>query len=65
MGITLLKAAEILDLNAKKAGEKMPPDCLDAVILGKEALERLDYHRKAGHFFAQQLLPSEISGPQK
>jgi hypothetical protein len=65
MGITLLKAAEILGLNVKEAGPKMPADCKEAVTLGAEALQRLDYHRKAGHIFAQQLLPSEIAGPEK
>jgi hypothetical protein len=65
MGITLLKAAEILELNVKEAGGKMHPDCKEAVTMGADALRRLDYHRKAGHLFAQQLLPSEIGGADK
>lgn len=65
MGLTLLKAAEILDLNLKEANKNMPPDVKEALTLGREALLRIDYHRKAGHFFAQQLLPSEIGGSLK
>lgn len=62
MELTLKKAAEILDLNAREAGGKMPPDTKKAVIYGKEALERIDYGRKSGSLFAQKLLPSEIKG---
>jgi len=59
---TLLKAAEILQLNVKEAGAKMPEDVRDALIYGKEALERIDYGRKNGSLWAQKLLPSEIQG---
>ena len=62
MGLTLLKAAEILDLNAKEAGPKMPPDVKESVILGKESLERLDQGRKAGMAWARRLLPCELKG---
>jgi hypothetical protein len=64
MEITLLKAAEILDFNVREAGSKMTPDVKDAVIKGKEALERLDGMRKKGMAAAIKLLPSEISGPR-
>lgn len=60
MVMTLLKAAEILDLNVKEADKKMPPDVKEAISLGAQSLRRIDYHRKRGHFFAQQLLPTEI-----
>jgi len=65
MGMTLLKAAEILELNIKEAGSKIPPDVKEAVIYGKEAIERIDYGRKSGSLWAQKLLPSEISGVRR
>jgi len=64
VGQTLLKAAEILDLNLKEAGAKMSPDVKEAVLKGNEALVRLDYGRRTGSLFAQKLLPSEMSGPR-
>jgi len=62
MGLTLLKAAEILELNAKEAGPKMPPDVKESLFYGVDALRHMDYHRKAGHIFAQNLLPIEQRG---
>lgn len=44
--ITLKKAIEILELNIKEAGSKMPPDCRDALQLGIEALYRCQEFRK-------------------
>lgn len=41
----LSKAREILKLNVKKAGPKMPPDTLEALKLGIEALKRLQTMR--------------------
>lgn len=65
MHVTLLKAAELLDLIFKESSKDMDPDRKEAIAYGAQALRRIDYHRKAGHFFAQQLLPSEISGPRE
>lgn len=53
------KAIEILDLNVKEVGPKMPPDTLDALKLGIEALERIDGLRSAGHYIAMPLLKGE------
>ncbi|GAH57130.1 unnamed protein product [marine sediment metagenome] len=50
----LEKSRQILNLNLKENGNKMPPDCRDAIQLGIEAEERLLDQRTA-------LLPSEIT----
>ncbi|MBA7692207.1 hypothetical protein ES703_100770 [subsurface metagenome] len=36
----LEKANQIIILNIKEAGKKMPPDVKDALTLGSEAIER-------------------------
>lgn len=59
---TLLKSAEILDINVKEGGSKMPPDCKEAVIRGREALVRLHHLRILHVPLAEKLLPSEIRG---
>lgn len=60
--ITLTKAAELIDLLVTQPEKPLDPDLKDALSLGAQALRHIDYHRKAGHFFAQKLLPTEISG---
>jgi len=42
----LEKAKEILDLNVSQRSPKMPPDVLDALKLGVEALNRCQELRK-------------------
>jgi len=37
----LEKAKEIVELNIKEAGNKMPPDCLAALKLENEATKRI------------------------
>jgi len=37
----LNKAIEIVELNIKEAGKKMPPDCLAALKLENEAAKRI------------------------
>lgn len=45
MGICIVKAVEILTLNVREAGSKMPPDVKDSVELGVKALVHiLDEH---------------------
>lgn len=44
----LAKAIEILELNVKVAGKRMPTDTLDALKLGIEALTLIDQLRFDG-----------------
>jgi len=60
--ITLLKAAKLLDLLITQPEKPLDSDLKDAISLGAQALRHIDYHRIAGHSFAQKLLPTEISG---
>lgn len=53
------KAIEIINLNLKEAGTKMPPDCRNAITLGREALEDHLKARAAGWFPPGYTLPSE------
>lgn len=53
------KAIEILDLNIKEAGKKMPPDILDALKLGRQAVAYCrDVHRFP-HLAEELPLPSQ------
>lgn len=53
------KAIEILELNLKEAGKKMPLDCRDSVQLGIEALEWLNQWRGMNSSLSNVRLPSE------
>lgn len=55
----LSKAIEILDLNIKEAGSKMPTDTLDALKIGRHAIERIEECRLADHTIKEDLLPGE------
>lgn len=55
----LSKAKEIIDLNLKEAGKKMPPDVRSALQLGSEAIDRCLFARKETSFVGPALLPSE------
>ena len=57
--MNLPKAKEILDLNAKEAGAKMPPDTLKAVELGSQAIARLLLARSYGDPHTLGPLPGE------
>lgn len=57
--MTADKAKEIIDLNIKEAGKKMPPDVKDALQLSSENLERLLYARIVPDAYYTRLLPSE------
>lgn len=57
--ITLKKAIEILDLNLKEAGGKMPPDVKEALQLSREALKRLLSGRNPERRYVCYLLPGE------
>lgn len=59
--ITLTKAIEILDLNVKEVGEKMPADTLLAVKLGSFALKRINAMRSYNIKEALRPLPWEES----
>ena len=53
------QAIEILDLNVKEAGNKMPPDVKDALSLAIEALERVNIIRSIDPARPITPLPSE------
>lgn len=57
--IKLDKAKEILDLNIKQAGSKMPPDTLTALKIGSEAINFIIRLRSCSIQFRNQMLPSE------
>lgn len=57
--MTIPKAIEIIDLNLKEAGDKMPPDVKDALELSKEALKRLLLCRTPERLYMGYLLPGE------
>ena len=62
--LTLLKAAEILELAAKQKQVNLSgpdlEDLLEALHFGSDALLFLDHHRKRNLPFAVHLLPIEI-----
>lgn len=53
------KVIEILELNVKEAGKKMPPDVKDAVNIGIEASKRYYFLRSLSSIKAFPLLPGE------
>lgn len=59
--ITLKKAIEILDLNVREAGSKMPPDTLDALNLSIENMKYVQHLRELGVPGILSLLPGEIA----
>jgi len=59
----LEKAIEILDLNIREAGKKMPPDVLDALKLGAQALKAIKEYREMPFYGLLKLLPGEDPEP--
>ena len=57
--MTLEEAFEILDLNVKEAGRKMPPDTLTALKIGIEASLEVQRLRILGDVLVVGKLPSE------
>lgn len=57
--LTLTKAIEILQLNIQEAGNKMPPDCKQAIQLGIDALIRVLDVRRFPEASNWKPLPSE------
>jgi len=53
------KAIEILDLNIKEAGTKMPPDVKTALQMSSGALQVIGTLREQDVFGAGYLLPGE------
>jgi hypothetical protein len=60
MRIKMSKAVEILELNVKEAGKKMPPDVLAAVNLGVSTMKAVLLVRHGGSWDAHALLPDEL-----
>jgi hypothetical protein len=59
MPIKLSKAIEILDLNAKEAGKKMPEDVRDSLNLAVNCMKTVQYIRHGGSWSFLALLPDE------
>ena len=57
--MNLQTAKEIIDLNIKEAGNKMPPDTLEALKLNSEADDFIIRNRGYGAVHIPNLLPSE------
>lgn len=57
--MTLAKAREIILLNLKEAGPKMPPDCREALQIAVEALERFTLLREHPDAVGFYPLPGE------
>lgn len=55
----LAKTIEILELNTREAGNKMPIDCRVALQLGIEAIKRLQVGRNNPGTHWNDLLPGE------
>jgi len=55
----LPKAIEILTINALEEGTFLPPDYIEALKLGIEALRRIKECRLADHMIAEDWLPGE------
>lgn len=59
MPITMRKAIEILDLNAKEEHKKMSPDVRDALNLAINTMQTVLYMRKGGNWDWHAPLPNE------
>jgi len=59
MPITISKAVEIIDLNVKEAGSKMPRDTREALLLAINALKTIKYVRGGGEWSFMALFPDE------
>ncbi|MBA7696704.1 hypothetical protein ES703_105355 [subsurface metagenome] len=57
--MNLEKAIEILDLNVRQRSPRMPPDVLDALKLGSEALKRCITLAQNNPLWAAKPLPGE------
>ena len=57
--MTISKAIEILELNLKEGGKRMPADCRDALLMAVGALKRTRCARLTGQPILQGYLPGE------
>lgn len=57
--MTLPKAVEIVQLNIREVGSKMPPDCLNALKLCCESAQRIRVGRNNPGSLWTELLPGE------
>jgi hypothetical protein len=60
MPISLNKAVEILELNIKEAGTKMPRDTRDALSLALSSMHTVAYIRGGGQWSFDTLFPGEV-----
>lgn len=61
----LSKAIEILELNVAQRNHRMPPDVLDALKLGIEAMKFINYCRSGTLDPPFELLPGETPKNEK
>lgn len=59
MPITMRKAIEVLDLNAKEQHKNMPPDVRDALNLAINCMRTVKFIRGGGDWSFSALFPDE------
>jgi len=62
MNMKLVKAKEIMELNLKEAGYKMPADVRTALLLHIRAVDRLQLQRQSPDKVIWELLEGETPG---
>lgn len=65
MPITMRKAVEVLDLNAKEEHKKMPADVKDSLNLAINTMRTVLYIRSGGKWDLTALFPNEAPEPEK
>lgn len=60
--MTLQKAIEILTYMTKSTNVASLEDCIDAIKLGIEALNRIQTYRREKFYITPELLPGETEG---
>jgi len=63
MFIKMSKAIEILDLNVKEGGKKMPPDVKDSLNLAISTMKTVLFIRGGGEWDLKAVFPGEA--PEK
>ncbi|MBA7671812.1 hypothetical protein ES703_79975 [subsurface metagenome] len=61
--MTLEKAIKILELNTQQRSPSMPPNVLDALKLGTEALKRVKLYKEAHVGLHYEPMPGESPPP--
>ena len=59
--MTLAKAIEILTLEQRDPGSQNPADFKDAIVIGLDAIKRIQWNRNHPYYQAHKALPHEDS----